>query len=328
MQIEVQGAGVAALCCRRLLTRNGFRVSFESHVRPKVPAVLLSPATQQLLEDVFGRKDLLVGLKEIRRRVVAWGSQESVSLPHSGLVVSEEELIGRIGQFERPSIDAADWTIHTGKPESALQFGSRFASAARVGLSAAADSSACLMESCRDGWLFLLPTSVDSAILLGAGSTLERLLGQSHLVQLSIGSLLEEVGRFQCNPRIADPLCADHWLACGSAAVAFDPLCGDGTGHAIREAILACAIVASEAAIDELLWEYRLRLWRGFQRHLELCLQFYSTGGDGEWWRAQCGSLREGLRWVHERRSPYPLGRFHLNGFDLEFAAHPLSSAH
>ena len=33
------------------------------------------------------------------------------------------------------------------------------------------------------------------------------------------------------------------WLACGTAAMAFDPLCGDGTAHAIREAILASAVI-------------------------------------------------------------------------------------
>ena len=28
------------------------------------------------------------------------------------------------------------------------------------------------------------------------------------------------------------------WLACGTAAMGFDPICGDGTGYAVREGIL------------------------------------------------------------------------------------------
>jgi len=35
------------------------------------------------------------------------------------------------------------------------------------------------------------------------------------------------------------------WLACGTAAVAFDPICGDGTAQAMREAILGCAVITA-----------------------------------------------------------------------------------
>jgi flavin-dependent dehydrogenase len=48
---------------------------------------------------------------------------------------------------------------------------------------------------------------------------------------------------FSASPRIPAPLCGPGWLACGSAAMGFDPICGDGTAHAVREAILALAVI-------------------------------------------------------------------------------------
>jgi hypothetical protein len=116
-------------------------------------------------------------------------------------------------------------------------------------------------------------------------------------------------------------LCGPQWLSCGSAAIGFDPLCGDGTGHTIRESILACAVAShSSAAIsaDQLLWEYRMRLWRGFRRHLELCLRYYESGGEGPWWQAQCAELHDGIRWLSERHPPFSLGQLQLNGYTLQ----------
>ena len=90
------------------------------------------------------------------------------------------------------------------------------------------------------------------------------------------------------------------WLACGTAALAFDPLCGDGTGHAIREAILAAAVLRAiqrGANVDELLNHYQARLVAGFKRHLSVCSEFYGSGGLGPWWQAAAESIREGLAW-------------------------------
>ena len=38
-------------------------------------------------------------------------------------------------------------------------------------------------------------------------------------------------------------MCGPGWLSCGTAALSFDPICGDGTGHAVREGILAAAVI-------------------------------------------------------------------------------------
>src|SRR5205823_7498746 len=133
-------------------------------------------------------------------------------------------------------------------------------------------------------------------------------------------SVRESGGDFPVAPRIASPLCGPGWLACGSAALAFDPICGDGTAHAIREAILAAAVIRAAAQgedTESLLAHYRARLTAGFQRHLLLCREFYSSGGPGEWWRSQCAALDRGLEWCAGQMRGLPPFRYRLDGFEL-----------
>ena len=87
--VAVCGTGVAAACCHALLGAAGVGVQMEVTDRPRGPAVMLSPATQALLSDVFGPLDLFDGLWRIERRLVAWGDQPVADLPHSAIVVSE-----------------------------------------------------------------------------------------------------------------------------------------------------------------------------------------------------------------------------------------------
>ena len=320
--VAVEGSGVAASCAQFLLRSAGVDVVAHPVDRARVPALMLSPATQTLLADVFAQSDLLDGLWPIRRRIVAWGSSEPVSLAHQGVVVPEQELLRRLQCVPSgTSPKQPNWTLYTSRPpENSLvhSFGDRMASAAEIGLSDKADSEACLMESLPSGWLFLLPVSHRTAWLLTAGASRETLLAESRLVRPNVAEVIAAGGSFPSHPRITHPLAGDAWLACGSAALAFDPLCGDGTGHAIREAILACAIVRASGDREDLLWEYRLRLWAGFRRHLELCGQFYSTGGSSDWWQSQAESLRHGLAWLSCQDAPAQLGKFRLNGFNLD----------
>lgn len=332
LSVRITGGGIAAACCEALLAQAQVEYQREPAPRPKVPAVMLSPGTQSLLTDVFARPDLFDGLHPIRRRLVTWGTDDLVALPHAAVVVSEQELLSRLatampaaGSTPSSASTEADptWTIQASGVTGAAalrEFGARQASATRVKLTTRADVHSCSMEAVPSGWLFLVPSSVDTAWLLAAGGPAEELLSESCQIGPQIDSVSSSGGSFPAHPRITESLCEAGRLACGSAALAFDPLCGDGTGHAVREAILACAITrASQSeAPDDLLWEYRLRLWSGFKRHLEHCHEFYSTGGQSDWWKAQRAAIEEGLRWMSGQRSPVPLGRYRLNGFSLE----------
>jgi hypothetical protein len=195
-------------------------------------------------------------------------------------------------------------------------FGSRTASAVPVRLNDSSDPAACWIESLPDGWLFLAP-----GWLLSVGAPAETLLAGSRIVAIEIAERGASWGEFPAYARIASPLGAPGWLACGTAAMAFDPICGDGTAHAIREAILASAVIralANGGHLDELLRHYEARLTAGFRRHLMLCRQFYLSGGTGALWRRELDAIHRGLQWSDARLGAHPNFRYQLRGFELE----------
>jgi hypothetical protein len=323
--VAIRGQGVAASCCGYLLDGAGFQLSLTERPRPRVPAIVVSPATQALVSDVLRQPDLFHGLRRIDRRIVAWGPKaEPAVLPHSAVVLSEEELIGRIDPRLPPAAGSqsasqpAEWTVFASRPlpESAVEhhFGSRHASAMAVELKTP-EATACWIESLSSGWLFLIP-----GWLIAVGGAPETLLAESRLVADQLRGASLQAAEFPAYPRIADPLCAPAWLACGSAAMAFDPICGDGTGNAVREAILAAAVIRTAArgeAVDGLLSHYRSRLIAGFRRHLELSLDFYRAGNSGPWWDQEIQALERGMAWCAGQLAAAPAFQYRLNGFDL-----------
>src|SRR5688572_13855350 len=94
MNVIIQGSGLAALCCARLLRQGGHRVAIMGHHRSRLPAIMLSERTLKLLRDLFADPDLFRTAPRILRRTVAWGDRASSStLDHSAVVVSEKELL-------------------------------------------------------------------------------------------------------------------------------------------------------------------------------------------------------------------------------------------
>ena len=330
INIKILGDGVAARGCARLLEGRGFGLTLESSPRPKIPAIMIGHTTQGLFRDTFEQADLFRGLPAITRRVVAWGPKsETLTLPHSAVIADEQDLLERLPPpMAGAGTTNADWTIVASRPLpegcSEQHFGSRTARAVPVRLRGDADRSACWVESMESGWLFLIPGTNENAWLLEVGATGEPLLTGSRLVSQQIAEAIGEAAEFPAYPRIAWPLCGAGWLACGAAALSFDPLCGDGSGNAIREAILASAVLRSiEGGGDEaaLLAHYRWRLLAGFHRHLEVCEGFYRTGGSAPWWQAQHQAVRAGREWCARELAGSAIGRYQLRGFDLELVA-------
>ena len=328
--VFIRGEGVAACCCAHLLKQADLHLRLESVDRPKQPAIMLGQTAQKLLRDVFVRPDLFDGFPRIRKRVVLWGANaELLEVPHVGVVASERVLLERIRpapeDADLPAIAPFDWTILASRPlppgSLGHEFGSRIAAAARVGMKAASEREVCWIESLDRGWLFLLPDGADGGWLLSVGDPADSLLGGSRLIAKQIEDLGEPGAKFPSHPRITDPLCGMGWLACGAAALGFDPLCGDGAGHAVREAILASAVIRAAtdgADTQALVVHYRARLLAGFMKHLQTCGEFYARGRRGDWWDGEIESLRQGLAWCRGQLDGASGGRFRLNGFALE----------
>jgi hypothetical protein len=327
MNITVRGDGVAAHCCARLLEAEGLHVTLQRPPRPKLPAIMIGATTQKLFVDVFGQSDLFREFPVINRRVVAWGpGSDPRVLPHSAVIASEQDLLDRLQTQSGAPCDAgpAGWTIVASRPLPELcdeqHFGSRTARAAPVRLREGADRSACWVESLENGWLFLMPDGQEAGWLLAVGDFDGFEFGESRLMNYQVAEIAGAHSEFRADPRISWPLCGHGWLACGAGALAFDPLCGDGSGHAIREAILAAAVVrAVQLGEDqeELLAHYRSRLLAGFKRHLEVCEEFYRTGGSTSWWQAQLEAVRTGLSWCARELTSGPGTQYQLRGFDL-----------
>jgi hypothetical protein len=326
MNITVRGDGVAARCCARLLEGGSFQVTLQCPPRRKVPAIMIGSTTQRLFRDTFGRDDLFEGMPAIARRVVAWGpGADPLVLAHSAVVVNELDLLERLPpSVETAGSEPAAWTIVASPPlpEACVEqhFGSRTARAVAVRLREDVDRSACWVESLENGWLFLIPDARETGWLLAVGDLGEP-LGDGRLVSRQIAEIAGEYAEFPCHPRISWPLCGPGWLACGTGALAFDPLCGDGSGNAVREAILAAAVlrcIQRGGDQEALLSHYRSRLLAGFQRHLEVCESFYRTGGSTPWWQAQLQSVRAGREWCARELGSGPSTQYQLRGFDLE----------
>jgi len=328
--IVLRGDGIAALTCGYLLQSAGFGVSIERAPRAYVPALMLSASSQALFRDVLQLQDPFATLLRIQKRVVKWGPHaEPVAFPHSSVIVSEQFLLEmvmpKLFHANASSPDAGDWTIISSRPlpESVIEcgFGSQIATVTLVQLEKNSDHTACWMESLEDGWLFLMPDAPGSGWLISVGGPLNAHLNSSSMIASQIRGLGNRTREFPSYPRITWPLCGPHWLACGTAALAFDPLCGDGTGHAIREAILASAVVRAAARgtnVNALRAHYQARLVAGFKRHLAVCLEFYQSGGVGPWWDSILDSLKEGLRWCDHQLSNAGEFRYRLLGLELE----------
>ncbi len=311
-KVLICGGGIAATTAAHLVNRVGSSVAWSNTDRPRLPAILLSKATQALISDIFEKKNLFRDCHHIAKRTVAWGCEDAVTLEHSAVVVSEEWLLDRL----RPRIDGDDgssvWTIFASRPPDSTEhrFGARIASATRVELN---DSSACAIEALDAGWLFLVPDAPGSGWLLAVG---EASLDRSRVIAEMISHIGAPGGEFPAHPRIVSPLAGVGWLACGSAAMSFDPICGDGTGNAVREAILASAVVGAALkghAAESLIEHYEARLKLGFKRHLMLCRDFYRNGGRGTWWQREAEAIEKGIAWCGAE----PRFRYQLAGFEL-----------
>jgi 2-polyprenyl-6-methoxyphenol hydroxylase-like FAD-dependent oxidoreductase len=336
-QVNILGAGIAACCSAHLLVQQDFSVCLQraSHVRPT--RLLLSEQTQSLFREIFAAPHLFAGAPRIRKRIVAWGENaQALELPHSGIVFSEQELLSDLWQrvgvptpVPSPAGAAeATWTINSahksGSPKESKGFGARQASTNKVQLAEQVPQDCCWVESLPDGWLFLLPYGEGQAMLISTGYSPNGLIEQSRLIARHIATLEDAAApadRFPAYSQILPELCGPLWLACGSAAMSFDPLCGEGAGHALREALLAAAVICGAAkgySVETLFAHYNTRLMQGFLRHLQVCLPFYQHGGHSEFWETEAAALKSGITWMQSRLQNQPPVGYRLVGYELE----------
>lgn len=339
----LRGQGVAVATAAHLLDRAGFAFAREPGLRRPVPVIMLSDPALALLRDVFGNGALFADRPRIKRRVVKWGSAEAVEMPHGAVVVSEDSLADVLDMFPRGNVakrssakpDRAQLNIQQSNDFNAkitlqamppfscgetLRFGERLSTTARVTLKADAPARTCWIEAVDAGWLFLIPDGFGQAWLLAVGGNPQTLAQDAPLIGPLIDMLEPAGGQFDTSPRMLAQLAGDGWLACGTAAIAFDPICGDGTAQAAREGILAAAVIGALARGEDpalLATHYHSLLLASLRRHLQLSLPFYANGGAGRWWHEQYAAAKAGYEQTTALLARLPEPRFALHGFDL-----------
>lgn len=324
-RVLIRGDGVAAACCAHLLRRSGIAVRTEDAVRSRVPALVLSAPALALIRDVFERPTLMADSPAIDRRMVAWTlAADPVALPHAAIVTSEGALLAALPVGRDADFDGQpDLVVQTGAAPAAdaqRRFGAREAAAVQVRLKEPDDLSACWIEALDEGWLFLAPSPEGPSWLLAVGAPPERLALKSRLIGPRIELTDRRSAVFDVCPRIATACSGDGWLACGTAAVAFDPICGDGVAQAVRGAVLAAATIVAireGGSAPQLLGHYDSMLVAAMRRHLKLCADHYGPLAANPWWSGELLALADGYRWCTEKLAIAPEPAFELRGLRL-----------
>src|SRR5580658_9336344 len=97
--IEIEGDGVAAVCCAQLFSASGQTFACSRVARPRLGSVLLSRQTLLLLSEIFPTVGLISLCHPIQKRIVAWGTDAApTTLAHQAWVVSEADLLSRLWQ--------------------------------------------------------------------------------------------------------------------------------------------------------------------------------------------------------------------------------------
>ncbi len=305
----LEGDGMAVAACGRLLAGRCTVGRLAGAARARLPVVVMNATSQKLYRDVFGKEEIGFGWP-ITRRVVRWGGQTR-EFPHIALVVSEQELLAA-AETEIDEVTAGRIRV-VGSRSQMEVVGERKVELWRGRLKGGVRGDACWMEATENGWIFAVATNEREAVVMGAGGGLKELLDESELVR-GVLEAQEALGRLGSEPGMAPVMRGSDWVGCGGAVLRFDPICGEGTGHALREGILVSAILRRQDRSEAMWAMYEDRLRAGFYRHLRQCLEFYRSGGRGPWWQKQAEELEAAL----SRFEYAPAAtRWRLEGFDL-----------
>ena len=342
---RVIGGGIGALCCAALLRRKGWDVTLCLPPKTQSPAVVLNAVTIQIIHDIFGDVNyLLQDAQPIKRHYINWGDNRPDEFtPCSAFALTADVLSARLFDLlkqdsqliiagESDADSKFDWDIYAANGQRTIipprRFGRRSAICVDVTLHDDGDSTTSFIEATPGGWLFLAPVARGRAVLQAVVpekpadvvQTTRALLDPTKQIKRIVKDLADAAFTVECAPKKLDRMDGPNWLATGTAACSYDPLCGDGTGYAIRAAILAAAVldgIDRETKKESLLTYYKLRLTYAFYTHLRSCLSLYSSASFNHIWRRELSMMEDGLGKVEQELSNMSTTQYQLNGFEL-----------
>ncbi len=307
----MSGYGVAALAAAAVLGRAGIPFSL-ADAPSAVRLLTLNRPTQELLADLFSQK-LLKGLATSGGRIVDWEQASTATrVEDDALVIDLATLLARM----RDQIALAQHPLPS--PAIRIMAGGRETNAR---LTAAPPLATCYwdrLQICVEprgtgtlagqhvyagehGWTFTAARLgggwfAQATVLPGvdagerAAVSLARAMGLAHAGDIPVPD-----GWIDTAPALGSAVGPASQLYAGDAAVAYDPLCGDGCGHALRSGVLAAAVAVRalrhpEEAEQARGW-YRSRLRLSFVQHLNACADIYGRARFAKQWQQYHAAL-------------------------------------
>jgi 2-polyprenyl-6-methoxyphenol hydroxylase-like FAD-dependent oxidoreductase len=350
-RIRVLGSGAAALAAGLGLARLGMDVVLCGHPPVSGPTLLLNATTVRLLDELFGCAAALLGHGWLTRgRLVSWSRRgEPDEVDDQGLIIGAGKLhrilLDALQSGEGKStisiVDSqacvfdrdAGWTLDArgrgaGGTGELVTIGERVAICKAASLTGDADRSLTAVEAVGCGWIILLPLGAGQAAVQAvvprspqdADQTLCALLADSRVIRRFVAELHGESQVLPCAPRFRSEPTRSAWIAAGDAALSFDPLCGDGTGQALRCGLLAAAVLGAISQGEpesDCLAHYRYRLRRAMLAHLRATIGYYRNVPHREIWQNE---IEVANRLFHNlARGPIDVDktRYRLQGFSL-----------
>jgi len=301
--VEVCGHGVAALAAAAVLGRAGIPISLADTPSP-ARLVTLNRPTQDLLADLFGQ-GVLRGLAPSGGRVVDWETASAATrIEDDALVTDLAVLLARMREH-------LALTRHPPPtPVIRIMAGGREANAR---LAAAPPLATCYWQRLRlsgqqaatieragqyirageHGWTFIAARPTGGWFAQATVFPADRARAAGLLAEAaglaSDHNLPAPDGWIDTAPSLGSAVGLTGELRAGDAATAYDPLCGDGCGHALRSGVLAAAVAVRALDYPEEVKQlhswYRNRLRLSFVRHLESCAELLGRARLAEHWQ-------------------------------------------
>jgi hypothetical protein len=339
-RILIRGGGISAIAVATLLRARGAEVRVSGRARPRGRIVAVPVETLALACDLLDVRasSLRIGpIVEYRR--VGWSGGEESTVSQVALVCDAAELAallatsldraGCLDHDETEDGDDADWVLEaSGRPTGGVSTGERVGQFARVDRHFRQNELS--VTATRSGWIFTAPhPQGGQAVLLVSPSAEVSALTEHEVAErlAEIGprassTQVMELGRPESvGPALAEPLWRGNSLKVGDAALALDPLRGDGIGFALRGALLAQAVLAridGESGRADSLGYYGERLRRAFVAHVRGCRDYYRAAQCPEIWKNDIATMDAV---AEQRGSPaFPLG-LRLHGRNLVVAS-------
>ena len=311
-RILVRGAGLAGLTAAKLLRDRGVDIRMAAAPRARGRIVAIPIETLRLAAELH---DLDVAALAtgpmVERRAVDWSAGGAAVMPQAAVICDVADLAARLARRLDESArapDAADtevdWTLDAAgqAADEALRAGERVGQFVRLA-TASMDATTMTVAATAAGWFFAAPhPDGGRALLLVSPSAAASVATADQVAERVAGSTLRAaagdvvaIGRpAPIAPSLARSLHAPACLRIGDAALALDPLRGDGAGFALRGALLAQAVLAAiERGEDRerCVGHYARRMRAVFAGHLRGCIAHYRAARHAAVWRRDIAAM-------------------------------------